>query len=265
MAPELFHFEYDPSPAGFPALLRRVWLWLYPQGEDPVFKVYREKLADFVHEYQAEVFLSASSMMGSLFRSAKGGPTSTPEQAILYAAVAALVDLRQQEVEMQTHPGLSKYPTLTAMGNVRFPPDSACDHPDVHLSRYVIAQYELILSLAEELARSREALASLSNAQSPPPSPLPPVPTPAPSITLSLQTPSVPPVIPVVTRREVPEEWSPITATPAAPMLSPRIAPSFEEGPPRKRRFIGSSSRSMVHEVSSGSEGDSDDSDNRRG
>src|SRR3954466_8913519 len=180
MAPELFHFEYDPSPAGFPALLRRVWLWLYPQGEDPVFKVYRERLADFMHEYQAEVFLSASSMMGSLFRSAKGGPASTPEQAILYAAVAALVDLRHQEVEMQAHPGLSKYPTLTSMGNVRFPPDSACDRPDVHLSRYVVAQYELIVILAEELARSREALASLSNAQSPPSSPFPPVPTPAP-------------------------------------------------------------------------------------
>src|SRR3954471_11712561 len=103
---------------------------------------------------------------------------------------------------MQAHPGLSKYPTLTSMGNVRFPPDSACDRPDVHLSRYVVAQYELIISLAEELARSRESPASLSNAQSPPSSASPPVPTPAPPTTLTLQTPSVPPVVPVVTRRE---------------------------------------------------------------
>src|SRR3954468_9797572 len=164
MAPEPFPFEYDPSPAGFPALLRRVWLRLYPQGEDPVFQVYREKLADFVHEYRAEVFLYASSMVGSLSRSAKGGPASTPEQAVFYASMAALVDLRHQEVEMQAHPGLSQYPTLTSMGNVRFPPDSACDLPDVHLSRYVVTQYKLIVSLVEGLARSREALTSLSKA-----------------------------------------------------------------------------------------------------
>src|SRR3954463_14157965 len=105
MAPELFPFEYDPSPSGFPALLRRVWLRLYPQGEDPVFQVYREKLADFMHEYRAEVFFFMSSAIGSLSRSAKGGPASPPEQAILYASLDALGDLRQQEVGMQDHPG----------------------------------------------------------------------------------------------------------------------------------------------------------------
>src|SRR3954470_16405124 len=147
MAPEPFPFEYDPSPAGFPALLRRVWLRLYPQGEDPVFQVYRERLADFVHEYRAEVFMFTSSMAGSLSRSAKGGPASTPEQAIFYASMAALVDLRQQEVGQQTPPGLSHYPTMTAAGPVLFPPDSACDRPDVPLSSYVVAQYELIVSL----------------------------------------------------------------------------------------------------------------------
>src|ERR1041384_3450595 len=105
MAPEPFPFEYDPSSAGFPALLRRVWLWLYPQGEDPVFQVYREKLADFMHEYRAEVFLFTSSMVGSLTRSAKGGPASTLEQAVFFASMAALVPLRHQEVGMQTHPG----------------------------------------------------------------------------------------------------------------------------------------------------------------
>src|SRR3954468_8281933 len=169
MAPELFPFEYDPSPAGFPALLHRVWRRLYPQGEDPVFQVYREELADFVHEYRAEVFLYASSPISSISRSPKGGPASTPEQAILYASLDALVDLRQQEVGMQAHPGLSHYPTLTSSGQVLFPPDSECDRTSVHLSRYMVAQYELIISLAEELARSPEALASVSLAQSPPP------------------------------------------------------------------------------------------------
>src|SRR3954464_8555462 len=121
MAPVPFPFEYESSPTGFPALLRRVWLQLYPQGEDPVFQVYREKLADFVYEYCAEVFLFTSSAIGSLSCSAKGGPASTPEQAILYAFLDALLDLRQQEVGMQTHPGISYYPTLAPTGQVLFP------------------------------------------------------------------------------------------------------------------------------------------------
>ena len=229
-----------------------------------MFQVYREKLADFVHEYRAEVFLFTSSMVGSLTRSAKGGPASTPKQAVFYASMVALVDLRQQEVGMQTHPGLSHYPTMTSTGHVLFPPDSACDRPDVHLSRYVVAQYELIVSLAEELARSREALASLSNVQSPPPPPSPPAPTPDSPTTLTLQTPCVLHGIPVATRRETTEEWSTLVATPAAPMLSPRPSPSSEEKPPRKRRFVGSSSCSTIHVISSGSEGSSDDSDDRR-
>ena len=79
MAPVPFPFEYESSPTGFPVLLRRVWLRLYPQGEDLVFQVYREKLADFVHEYRTEMFLFTSSAIGSLSRSAKGGPASTPE------------------------------------------------------------------------------------------------------------------------------------------------------------------------------------------
>ena len=264
MAPIPYPFEYESSPTCFPSLVRQVWLRMYPQGEHPVFQVYRDKLADSMHEYRAEVFLFTSSAIGSLSRSAKGGPASTPEQAILYASLDALIDLRQQEVGMQTHPGLSHYPTMTSTGHVLFPPDSACDRPDVHLSRYVVAQYELIVSLAEELAHSREALASLSNVQSPPPPPSPPVLTPVPPTTLTLQTPYVPPDVPVVTRRETTEEWSMLVATSAAPMLSPRTSPPSEEKPPRKRRFLGSSSRSVVHEISSDSEDRSGGPDDRR-
>ena len=264
MAHVPYPFEYESSPTGFPALLRRVWLRLYPHGEDPVFQVYREKLADFVHEYRAEVFLFTSSMVGSLTRSAKGGPASTPEQAVFFASMAALVHLRHQVVRMQTHPGLSHYPTMTPTGHVLFPPDSACDRPDVHLSRFVVAQYELIVSLVEELARSREALASLSNVQSPPSPPSPPAPTPDSPTTLTLQTPCVLPGIPVATRRETTEEWSTLVATPAAPMLGPRTSPPSEEKPPRKRRFLGSSSRSVVHEISSDSEDRSGGPDDRR-
>src|SRR4051812_45825091 len=116
MAPIPYPFEYESSPTGFPSLLCRVWLRLYPRGEDTVFQVYRENQADFVHEYRAEVFLFTSSAIGSLSRSAKGGPASTPEKAILYASLDALVDLRRQEVGMQAHPGLSHYPTLAPSG-----------------------------------------------------------------------------------------------------------------------------------------------------
>src|SRR4051812_26278884 len=69
MAHVPYPFDYEESPTGFPSLLRRVWLRLYPQGEDPMFQVYCEKLADFVHEYRAEVFLFTSSAVGNLSRS----------------------------------------------------------------------------------------------------------------------------------------------------------------------------------------------------
>src|ERR1041385_7551366 len=164
MAPVPYPFEYEASPTGFPSLLCRVWLRLYPQGEDPMFQVYCEKLADYVHEYRAEVFLFSSSTYGSLSRSAKGGPASSPEQAILYASLEALVDLRHHEVGMQLHPGLYHYPTLSPSGQIHFPPDSECDRTAVHLAR---SEYELVSCLAEELARSREALASISSIQSP--------------------------------------------------------------------------------------------------
>ena len=83
--------------------------------------------------------------------------------------------------------------------------------------RYMVAPYELIISLAEELARSREALASISIAQSlpPPPSTFVPVPVPPTSPALTLQTPAKHPNVPAVTRRETTEEWSMLVATPA--------------------------------------------------
>ena len=226
--------------------------------------MYLEKLADFVHEYRAEVFLFTSSTVGSLSRSAKGGPASTPEQAIFYATMAALVDLRQQEVGMQSHPGLSHYPTLTPTRQILFPPDSECDRTTVHLSRYMVAQYELIISLAEELARSREALASISISQSPPPPPPTFVSVPAPPTSPSLtpQTPAEHPTVSAITRCETTEEWSTLVATPAAPMLGQHPPPPPEREPPRKRHNVGSSSRSTIHMVSSNSEDSSDDSGN---
>src|ERR1041385_8253420 len=212
MAPVPYPFEYEAAPTGFPSLLRRVRLRPYPHGEDPMFQVYCEKLADYVHEYRAEVFLFSSSTYGSLSRSAKGGPASTPEQAILYASLEALLDLHHHEVGMQLHPGLCHYPTLSPSGQILFPPDSECDRTAVHLARYMVAQYEQVISLAEELARSREALASTSSVQSPPPPPPTHTPVPAPPIPPAPTPPT--PAVTVAVRRETPEEWGPVDCYP---------------------------------------------------
>ena len=164
---------------------------------------------------------------------------------------------------MQAHPGLPHYPTLAPSGEVLFPTDLECDRTTIHLSCYIVAQYELIISLAEELARSREALASISIAQSPPPPPstFAPVPAPPTSPSLTPQTPVEHPNVQAVTRRETTEEWSTFVATPAALMLRQHSPPPPEGEPSRKRRFVGSSSRNTIHVVSSGFEDSSDDAD----
>ena len=188
----------------------------------------------------------------------KGGPASTPEQAILYASLEALVDLRHQEVGMQLLPGLSHYPTLAPSGQILFPPDSECDRTAVHLAHYMVAQYELVISLAEELSRSREALTSISSIQSPPPPPPTYTPVPAPPIPPA-PTPPTPAVL-IAVRHETPEEWAALTATPAAPMLRQRTPPPPEGEPSRQRRRLDITTRSTIHITSSDSEDSSDGS-----
>src|ERR1041385_8956883 len=217
-----------------------------------MFQVYCEKLADFVHEYRAEGFLFSSSTYGSLSRSAKGGPASTPEQAILDASLEALVDLRHHEVGMQLHPGLSHYPTLSPSGQILFPPDSECDRTTVHLASYMVAQYELVISLAEELALSREALTSISSIQSPPPPPPTYTPVPAPPIPPAPTPPT--PGARIAVRRKTPEEWAALTATPASPMLRQHTPPSPQGEPSRQRCRLDPPTRRAIHVASSDSE-----------
>src|SRR3990170_9132919 len=160
MAPVPYHYNHEPAPFTFPVLLRNVWLRLYPNGEDPVYQVFREQLAESVYEYHAEAFLTASSGIGSYSRSSKGGTASTPELAIQFAVMEALTDLRFHEVKMQTHPGFFHYPTLSpTTGRVLFAPvDPASDRATGVLSHYVNASYRLITHQAEELSHAREAL-----------------------------------------------------------------------------------------------------------
>jgi hypothetical protein len=264
MAPVPFHYPYEPAPSTFPGLLRNVWLRLYPHGEDPVYQVFREQLAESVYEYHAEAFMIASSELGCYSRSTKGGTASTPDLAIEFAAMEALTDLRFHEVEMQTHPGYLYYPTLSpTTGRVIFTPvDPACDRATAVLSRYLNASYRTIISLAEELSRVLAALAAVTPVPSPPQTihpPMHPPPVPPPPRFEAFPTSAVPPGVPFGSRRETPAEWASLLATPAAPMLR-RRAPSTPEGEPsQQRRRVSFDPEDEIHIISSDSDSGSDD------
>ena len=80
----------------------------------------REHLAGALYEYYSEVTLHHSSPSGAYTRSTKGGLASTPSQAVQFAAIEALVDLRYNEVRMQTHPGFYFYLFMHENGRIRF-------------------------------------------------------------------------------------------------------------------------------------------------
>ena len=114
--------------------------------------MYREHLAGSLYEYYAEVTLHNSSPSGTYTHSTKGGLASTPSQAVQFAAIEALVDLRYNEVRMQEHPSFYFYPPLHENGRIRFPfINPACNRPASHLSRYITASYLLNYELAREL------------------------------------------------------------------------------------------------------------------
>ena len=78
-------------------------------------------MAGALYEYYAEVTLHHSSPSGAYTRSSKGGLAATPSQAVQFAAIEALVDLRYNEVRMHTHPGLFYYPSLHKNGRATVP------------------------------------------------------------------------------------------------------------------------------------------------
>ena len=57
MAPVPYPCQLQLMPYTSPHLLCNVWRRLYPHGDDPVYRVYRERLADSVYEYHAVVTL----------------------------------------------------------------------------------------------------------------------------------------------------------------------------------------------------------------
>ena len=69
-----------------------------PLGDDLVYHVHRERLADSVYEYHAVVTLRTSSSSSTYIRTSRSGFASTASQAVLFAAFEVLVELRYNEV-----------------------------------------------------------------------------------------------------------------------------------------------------------------------
>ena len=137
--------------------------------DDPVYWVYRERLADSVYEYHAVVTLHSSSTSGSYTHSSRSGFASNTAQVVQFAAFEILVELHYNEIQMQTHPGFYYYPSLHDNYRVRFPIiDLVADSATSHLSNYVIASYLLIHELARELTRARTALVAARSYPTPP-------------------------------------------------------------------------------------------------
>ena len=96
MAPVPYPCQLQLMPYTSPHLLCGVWRRLYPHGDDPAYRVYRERLADSVYECHAVVTLRTSSSAGSYTRTS---------QAVQYVAFEILVELLYIEAQMQNHPG----------------------------------------------------------------------------------------------------------------------------------------------------------------
>ena len=100
MAPVLYPCQLQLMPYTSPHLLRNVWRRLYPDGDDPVYRVYWERLADSVYEYHAVVTLRTSSDSSSYTRTYRSGYTSSASQAVQFAAFEVLVELCYNKVRM---------------------------------------------------------------------------------------------------------------------------------------------------------------------
>ena len=145
MAPVSYPCQLEVLPDTLPHLVRNVWRRLYPLGDDPMYRVYRERLVDSVYEYHAVITLCTSSSSGSYTHTSRSGFASTASQAVQFAAFEVLVELRYKEVQMQTHPGFHYYPSVHDNGRVHFPIiNLESDSTASHFSCYITARYLLI-------------------------------------------------------------------------------------------------------------------------
>ena len=164
----------SPSPTSFAYLLADVWWSLFPNGEVPRYQVLQTSLRGPVLEYHAHVFMAVHLSIGMRTYNFQGGHASTPDRAIQLAALAGLTGLRHQESAMHQNRAFHFYPTLaTIPQQVRFPrPLAEADAAVIGMSRYMIAEYALIVELARDARHARRALAAALASSTPPPAPL---------------------------------------------------------------------------------------------
>ena len=166
-------YQSDLSPASFAYLLADVWWSLFPNGEVPRYQVLQTSLGGPILEYHAKVFMAVNLPIGTRTYNFQGGHASTPDRAIQLAALAGLTGLRHQESAMQQNRAFHFYPTLaTIPQQVRFPrPLAEADAAVISMSRYMIAEYALIVELVRDANHARRALVAALASLTPPPAP----------------------------------------------------------------------------------------------
>ena len=160
-----------PIPLSFAYVLAEVWCCLYPSGEMPRYQVFQTPLGGLVLEYRANVFMAVNLSIGRRTYNFHGGYASTPDRVVQLAALVGLTGLRHQESAMHQNRAYHFYPTLaTIPQQVRFPrPLAEADAAVVGMSRYMIAEYALIVELVRDANLARRALAAALASLTPPP------------------------------------------------------------------------------------------------
>src|SRR4051812_1527102 len=164
------------STTNFDYLFADVWWTLYPSGELPRYQVSQTPIGGQLLEYRASVFVPATIPIGVRSYNIQGGPGSTPDRAIQLAALAGLLGLRHQESAMQQNHAFHFYPTLGATPQqVRFPrPLAEVEAAVITMSRYMIAQYALLIDLVRDARDARRDLAAALSLSTTPPTPATP-------------------------------------------------------------------------------------------
>src|SRR4051812_37126368 len=164
------------SATNFDYLLADVWWTLYPSGEMPRYQVSQTPIGGQMLEYRANVYVIATIPIGVRSYNFQGGPASPQDRAIHLAALAGMLGLRHQESAMQQNRTFHFYPTLGATPQqVRFPrPLAEADAAVITMSRYMIAQYALLVDLVCDARDARRALAAALSLSTSPPTPATP-------------------------------------------------------------------------------------------
>ena len=166
-------YQASSSPTNFDYLLADVWWTLYPSGEVLRYQVSQMPLGGQLLEYHANVFMTANLPIGMRTYNFHGGSASTPHRVVQLAALASLLGLRHQESPMQQNRAFHFNPTLaTTPQQVRFPrPLAKADASVISLSRYMIAEYALIIKLVHDARDARRALSAALSLSTPTPAP----------------------------------------------------------------------------------------------